>query len=85
MSYNLGWEASPHPSNSPDLVPIEYQRFIALSNSMQRQKLDDEGYVKQWVITFSESNPKTFYVHDICFLRIKWQKARDRDRKYFVA
>jgi histone-lysine N-methyltransferase SETMAR len=80
----LGWELLPHPPYSPDLAPSDYHLFRSLSNDLRGRKFKNETELKQYLQSFFDSKPATFYASGIRDLPRRWQEVIDTQGKYIT-
>lgn len=78
----LGWKLLPHPPYSPDLAPSDYHLFLSLSNDLAGKKFKNETELKQYLQSFFDSKPATFYASGIRDLPRRWQEVVDSQGKY---
>ncbi|KAK6760669.1 hypothetical protein RB195_021940 [Necator americanus] len=80
----LGWEALPHPSYSPDLDPSDYRLFRSLQHHLEEKRYDDRDHLENDPRAFFASKSPEFYAKGIRDLVKHWQKVVDVDGDYFV-
>jgi histone-lysine N-methyltransferase SETMAR len=77
----LKWKILSHPSYSPHLVPLDYQLFRSLQNSLDGRFETSEG-LKNHIKMFFNSKPSEFYWRGILHLPERWEKVVREQGQY---
>ena len=80
---NSGWEVSPHPPYSLDLVPSDYNLFRSMQNAVTGIRFTSEQGIKNWLDSFLAAKPVQFFWDGIHKLPERWEKVIASDGQYF--
>ncbi|EYC12111.1 hypothetical protein Y032_0048g1620 [Ancylostoma ceylanicum] len=72
---DLGWEVLTSPPYRRDLVPIDYQPILTLSNALHGKAFDDEDDLNRLSSYFFESMPVQLYAEGIETLLGNFQRV----------
>ncbi|GBP78131.1 Mariner Mos1 transposase [Eumeta japonica] len=71
----LDWKVLPHPPNSPDFAPTDYQLFRSMAHALSEQRFTSYEDTKNWVDSRIASKDKEFFRLGIRTLPERWKKV----------
>jgi [histone H3]-lysine36 N-dimethyltransferase SETMAR len=80
--HDLHWTRLNHPPYSPDLAPSDYRLFPDLKKSLKGKKFEDENEVKDAVMHWLDSQPKSYWENVISEARERWLKCFNLEGDY---
>ncbi|XP_020289890.1 histone-lysine N-methyltransferase SETMAR-like [Pseudomyrmex gracilis] len=80
----LNWDLLLHPSNSPDISPSDYYLFRSLQNSLNGRKFTSFNDLKNYISSFFDEKPTTFYDRGIRMLPERWRKIIENNGDYLI-
>ncbi|XP_025155877.1 histone-lysine N-methyltransferase SETMAR-like [Harpegnathos saltator] len=80
----LKWDLLLHPPYSPDIVPSDYHLFRSLQKSLNNRKFTSFHNLQNYISSFFDEKPATFYEKGIQMLPDQWRKIVENNGNYLI-